>query len=194
LIPLQGQTHGHSAFLLKPEEAKSLIAVESRYKDVVFPFLIANSLFASKGSIPDRYVIDFGERDLLSAQKYPKVYERIEMSVLPDRKKKAAEEKERNAEALEANPAARVNRHRQNFLKHWWRLSYRRADLMAAISKLDRYIVCGRVTKRPIFEFLSRDIHPKAALVAFPRDDDYTFGILQSSAHWSWFTERCSTL
>lgn len=65
---------------------------------------------------------------------------------------------------------------------------------MALIKKIDRYIACGQVTKRPIFEFISSDIHPNAALVVFPRDDDYTFGILQSSIHWSWFTERCSTL
>lgn len=130
----------------------------------------------------------------MSAQEYKKVYQRIEEKVLPERKTKADEEKKRNSEALKANPAAKVNRHHENFLKQWWRMSYRRADLMASISKIDRYIVCGQVTKRPIFEFISSDIHPNAALVVFPRDDDYTFGVLQSSLHWSWFTERCSTL
>lgn len=190
----QGQTHGHAAFLLTPEEAVALKAENPKYGDVIFPFLIANTLFASKDGLPDRYVIDFGERDLLSSQKYRKVYKRIEASVLPERQKKALDEKKRNAEALKANPAARVNRHHENFLSQWWRMSYRRADLMAAIGKIDRYIVCGQVTKRPIFEFVSKDIHPNAALVVFPRDDDYTFGVLQSSIHWSWFTERCSTL
>lgn len=190
----QGQTHGHSAFLLEPEEASALLVSEPKYRDVVFPFLIANTLFASKDGLPDRYVVDFGERDLLSAQKYKKVYQRIEGKVLPERKAKADEEKKRNSETLKTNPSARVNRHHENFLKQWWRMSYRRADLMAAIDKIDRYIACGQVTKRPIFEFISSDIHPNAALVVFPRDDDYTFGILQSSIHWSWFTERCSTL
>jgi hypothetical protein len=28
----------------------------------------------------------------------------------------------------------------------------------------------------------------------FALDNDYSFGILQSSLHWVWFTERCSTL
>jgi hypothetical protein len=65
---------------------------------------------------------------------------------------------------------------------------------MASIKKIERYIACGQVTKRPIFEFISSDIHPNAALVVFPCDDDYTFGVLQSSIHWNWFTERCSTL
>ena len=65
---------------------------------------------------------------------------------------------------------------------------------MQAIERVPRYIACGRVTKRPIFEFISSDIHPNDALVVFPRDDDYSFGILQSGYHWAWFTERCSTL
>jgi MmeI, target recognition domain len=59
---------------------------------------------------------------------------------------------------------------------------------------LDRYIACGQVTKRPIFEFISSDIRPNAALIAFPVADDYSFGILQSGIHWLWFKERCSTL
>lgn len=190
----QGQTHGHSAFLIKPDEASALLMSEPKYREVVFPFLIANTLFSSKDGLPDRYVIDFGDRDLLSSQKYKKVYQRIEEKVLPDRKAKADKEKKRNCEALKVNPAAKVNRHHENFLKQWWRMSYRRADLMTSIDKIDRYIACGQVTKRPIFEFISSDIHPNAALVVFARDDDYTFGVLQSSIHWSWFTERCSTL
>jgi hypothetical protein len=50
------------------------------------------------------------------------------------------------------------------------------------------------VTKRPIFEFVSSAIHPSDALSVFPLQDDYSFGILSSDAHWAWFTERCSTL
>lgn len=30
--------------------------------------------------------------------------------------------------------------------------------------------------------------------MVFPLDDDYSFGILQSSIHWEWFVARCSTL
>ena len=59
---------------------------------------------------------------------------------------------------------------------------------------MDRYIVCGRVTKRPIFEFISPVIHPNDSLTAFPLNDDYSFGILQSDIHWKWFVARCSTL
>ena len=59
---------------------------------------------------------------------------------------------------------------------------------------LSRYIVCGRVTKRPIFDFVSTRIRPNDALMVFPFEDDYSFGILQSAVHWAWFVARCSTL
>ena len=65
---------------------------------------------------------------------------------------------------------------------------------MSALENLDRYIVCGRVTKRPIFEFVDNGINPNDALQVFPYDDNYSFGVLQSGIHWNWFKERCSTL
>jgi hypothetical protein len=76
----------------------------------------------------------------------------------------------------------------------WWQLRDYQPGTMAAISKVPRYIACSRVTKRPIFEFSSPDIHPDNALVVFPLSDDYSFGILQSGIHWAWFTAKCSTL
>ena len=65
---------------------------------------------------------------------------------------------------------------------------------MGELAKIPRYIVCGQVTKRPIFEFISSNISPNAALLVFPLADDYSFGILQSDLHWQWFRARCSTL
>jgi hypothetical protein len=62
------------------------------------------------------------------------------------------------------------------------------------LRRTPRYIACARVTKRPIFEFVSSAIRPNDALQVFALADDYSFGILQSSLHWVWFTQRCSTL
>ena len=65
---------------------------------------------------------------------------------------------------------------------------------MDIIEKQKRYIACSRVTKRPIFDFISSEIHPNDALQVFPLEDDYSFGILSSTVHWEWFNARCSTL
>ena len=87
-----------------------------------------------------------------------------------------------------------MNRHHANFLRRWWLLSYGRHEMVQELSKIQRYVVCGQVTKRPVFAFISSDIRPNAALIVFPLADDYSFGILQSNVHWSWFKARCSTL
>ena len=57
-----------------------------------------------------------------------------------------------------------------------------------------RYIACSRVTKRPIFLFLTSAIWPSDKVQAFLFDDDYSFGILQSAIHWQWFVAKCSKL
>jgi len=190
----QGQTHGHDGFLLEPTEAKALIKKEPQYSHVIWPFLIADDLIGEINSKPSRYVIDFHPRDQLEAQRFKTAYNRVKAKVLPDRQEAADEEEKRNRPLLKANPEAHVNVHHANFLKRWWLMSYPRADMIEAISKFKRYLVCGQVTKRPIFDFVSIKIRPNAALNVFAHDDDYSFGILQSGIHWLWFTERCSTL
>jgi hypothetical protein len=139
-------------------------------------------------------VIDFGSRDALDAGSYKPLFERIRTEVLPQRQTAADEEQKRNEKALKKDPNARVNHHHANFLKYWWRLSYPRPKLIKQLQSISRYISCGQVTKRPIFEFVSSRIRPNAALIVFPMEDDYSFGILQSLAHWSWFTAKGSTL
>ena len=66
--------------------------------------------------------------------------------------------------------------------------------MISVISNNQRYIACSRVTKRPIFNFVSPEIRPDGALMVFAFEDDYSFGILQSYAHWLWFTTKCSKL
>lgn len=190
----QGQTHGSEGFLIEARVAKKLIkAVPSRAK-VLRPYLIADDLLGDLDSSPSRYVIDFNCLDRLSAERYEVLFEQVKAQVLPVRQDAAKKEKERNTEIFKEDANAKVNLHHAAFLRKWWQMSYGRQDMMEILSGLDRYIVCGRVTKRPIFEFVSSSISPNDALSVFPFEDDYTFGILQSTVHWDWFMARCSTL
>jgi hypothetical protein len=104
---------------------------------------------------------------------------------LADLEAKAAEEKEKTGK--DKGP-------RQSHLQRWWTFWRARTQMLNAVSQNNRYIACARVTKRPIFAFVDSSIHPNDALQVFSLADDYSFGILQSSTHWEWFTARCSTL
>ena len=190
----QGQTHGHKGFLLPREEARALIASDSRSRDVLKPYLTADELLSTNPPAPSRYVIDFHPRSMLEARAYGEAFARIENAVLPDRQRKAEDESKRNHEAIAENQNARVNHHHQNFLNKWWLLSYPRSALIKKLLRLPRYVACGRVTKRPIFLFVDANVNPSDALQVFTFVDDYSFGILQSDIHWRWFVERCSTL
>lgn len=190
----QGQTHGHKGFLLQLEEAQHLLLQDRSSKKVIFPFLTAEELIGREGGTPNRCVIDFGSCDTFEAQKYKAAFDLVQSTVLVDREKAAKEEQARNKLVLDSNPQAKVNHHHANFLKRWWLLSYAREELMERIGSMPRYISCGRVTKRPIFEFVSSAIHPNDALMVFPLADDYSYGLLQSGLHFDWFKARCSTL
>ncbi len=185
----QGQTHGHEGFLLTFTEKQDIIAKEPRSKEVIYPYLIAEELLGTLDSKPKRYVIDFQPNNsLFEASKYSIPFDIVKTKVLPKMIENAEKEKEKYA-----NLKKKVNA-RQNHLNKWWLFWRRREELISKLIEIKRYVVCGQVTKRPIFEFISNEIRPNAALIVFPMEDDYSFGILQSSLHWEWFKERCSTL
>ena len=66
--------------------------------------------------------------------------------------------------------------------------------MIRTLRSLPRYIVCSDTTKRPIFEFISNEIWPDHKVRVFGFADDYSFGLLQSHAHWLWFVTKCSKL
>jgi SAM-dependent methyltransferase len=191
----QGQTPGHKdGFVISSELSRQWIAADSANSEVLFKYLIGDDLLDNSNSSSDRMLLDFGDMDVVAAGHYKRPFEHVRRTVLEARKIAAKEEAERNTEARTDEPNARVNKHHANFLKYWWRLSFRREDMLEALTRVSRYIACSRVTRRPIFEFVSKDIRPGDALQVFALDDDYSFGILQSDIHWQWFKERCSGL
>ena len=190
----QGQTHGHDGFLLNSDQAKLFLGKDAATAEVLFPFLITDDLIGTQTGKPSRYVIDFGRRSIHQAQDYKVLFARVESLVLKDRQEAAERERKQNTEALHANPKAKVAKDHTNALKTWWLLFRAREKMLEAIQKNQRYIVCGRITRRPIFAFVQSSIHPNDSLTVFPLADDYSFGILQSGIHWEWFTARCSTM
>jgi hypothetical protein len=190
----QGQIPGHKAFVLEPHEAKEMIRRDTSHKQVIFPFMIGRDLVSEIQGRPSRYTIDFGERDALQARVFKAAFQRIEDQVLPTVEANARAEEEINRSLLEKNPSAKLGHDRQQTLGKWWLHHRRRSEMVTLITALPRYIVCSEVTKRPIFDFVSPDIRPDHTLIVFAFDDDYSFGILQSNAHWLWFTEKSSTL
>ena len=179
-----GQMIGHESFLLTPAQKKGILAEDRKCAEVIFPYLNGRE-FLGGGDTSDRFVIDFGSMDQLKAARYAPALRWVEKHVLPDRRRAAEAGKD-----ADGNPRP----HHKQFLSRWWQLAFPRPDLMAQIANKQRFVVCSRVTKRPVFVFISVGIRPGDALSCFAFDDDYSFALLQSEAHWQWFVVKCSKL
>ena len=178
----EGQQPGHDGFRLEPQARQQMVLKDNNTAEITFPYLNGDELLS--GSVP-RFIIDFGNRAMDQAARYGLAFDHLKREVLPKWQANANAEREKTG---------KNSGEHQNRLKTWWLLKRPREQLLAAIQRLPRYIVCARVTKRPIFEFLSSCIRPDSSLTVFSFADDYSFGILQSGIHWAWFMARCSTL
>jgi SAM-dependent methyltransferase len=190
----QGQTPGHKGFVLSPDEARQLIKRDAKNAEVIFPYLTGDDLVGEFKSQPSRFIIDFEARTLVNARTFKAAYARVEQMVRPDREAKAKAEADKNQAILAANPRATVNKHHQQANEHWWLHFYDRSDFRQVAATLSRYVICSRISKRPIFDFISPAIRLSDKVQAFAFEDDYSFGILQSNAHWQWWTNRGATL
>lgn len=192
----QGQTPQHRGFVLTPREAQQLADRNPRNVSVLHPYLVGREL--NRTAEPSRFILDIGADDVMAAAaQAPDAFELVKRGILPDREDVVRKEAERNAKMLEADPKARLNWERRDFMGRWWQLWRRREEMLNAISRLSRYIALSRVavwTRPSIYVFISPEIHPGDALTVFAFEDDYSFGILHSSFHRAYFEERCSKM
>lgn len=180
----QGITPGHKAFVLDSASANAIMAAENTSSALIAPYLIGDEILNGSGG-PNRYLLNFGQRTIIEAQAFPVAFGHIQTNVLPDRQKAANKGKD---------ASGNMRPHHKAFLDRWWQLSWGRADMLVQLATVPRYLACSRVTKRPIFSFVASTVRPGDALQVFVFDDDYSFGILQSVAHWQWFVAKCSKL
>lgn len=176
----EGQQPGHLGFRLTAAEREPF-----GVSAIIHPYLNGDALLSDRQATAPEYVIDFGDNDMLKAASYRDAFEWVKHRVLPDWTANADTER---------GETGKVSGEHQGRLEKWWQLKRRRPELIAQLNALPRYIACSRVTKRPIFSLVSSSIHPDSSLTCFAFADDYSFGILQSSAHWQWFVAKCSKL
>lgn len=178
-----GQMLGHSGFLLTAEQRAQILREDPKSASVIFPYL--NGVDALTELALDRYVLDFEQLNQLDAATLPGAFEWVKTNVLPDRQRKAKEGVDKDG---------KMRPHHKAFLSRWWQLSFGRPDMLSVIKPLPRYLACAYVTKRPIFMFVSSAIRPSNLIQVFGFADDYSFGVLQSHAHWLWFITKCGKL
>jgi hypothetical protein len=168
-----GVVPGGRGFVLGSDEARDLLSRdEADYAVVVRPYLIGDDITKNPRLAPSRWIIDFGERPLEEAEEWSAALRIVRERVKPMR-----------------------DRHRKTRERtQWWKHSRSVRDLFTAVSSLERFIACPAQAKR--FHMVWCEPHwcPSNLTSVFAFDDGYAFGVLTSSIHTRWATERSTKL
>jgi hypothetical protein len=169
----EGPIPSGDGFVITADEAQALLipgAVD--YADVVRPYLTTDDIAEDPGQEGRRWIIDFGKLPLETAMKYPKALEIVRSRVKPDREKN----------------------NREAYRRYWWQFAEARREMRTAIRGLPRYIAGTRHSKRLFFAWCEPWTLASDATNTFAFEDDYSMGVLSSSAHDAWAWSRSSTI
>jgi len=169
----QGKIPGYDGFMLDESLARKLRGDSGQ---VISPYLTGRELLDE--FVVDRWCIDFQKRDMLEAQRFAAAFRHCQMHVLPRVQESLDEAKKDKSDMVDA---------RAEHLDRWWQFWNRRDELSDWLSRNDRCVACSRVTRRPVMVFLSTEFCPSDLIQVFALQDDYSFGILQSTPHFEWF-------
>ena len=113
----------------------------------------------------DMWIIDFGVNiPVEEAALYEAPFEYVRANVKPGR--------DNNRDA--------------QFREYWWLHGRPRIEMRRSLVALSRYIGTSLTSRHRIFAWIDGDVLPDTTVVAFARDDEYFFGILQSRIHTAW--------
>ena len=145
---------------------------DGRYHEILFPYINGQELNNTPDFSPQRYVINFENRDESEAEMYPLAISRIRDLVRPQR------------------DVLTRQIHETCYWKHW----DKRDSLYTAINSISRVLVCSFVSKHLPFTFLPKNWVYSKELAVIPSDDAADFAILQSSFHAAWARFYSGTL
>ncbi len=161
-------------FILEDERGRAFLREHPAERDVVRPFLTGDDLNNSHEQRAQRHVIDFRDMTLEEARRYPHALAIVEREVRPKREK------------LKTTGADLEHK------RYWWRFANVRLELRARASKMARFIVAARVSKRTVFAFVPSSWIPSEQVVVFPLPTGTAFAVLQSRIHRVWITLQAS--
>ena len=172
-----------SGLFLCEDEYHSLISIDDKYNDVLFPYITGEDLNAS-AQRQRRYIINFWDWPLARARQYQNVFKIVEERVKPHR--------------------ATLSDAKKKTKEKWWLYEASAKNLFHAVGKsgffvkkpkgqsrsLSRVIAIARISKTAAFTFIPTDAVYAAEVVVVANDDYGLFAVLQSSIHvafaWNW--------
>ncbi|MET7839209.1 type IIL restriction-modification enzyme MmeI [Streptomyces sp. NPDC005356] len=158
-------------FTLKESEARSWIAADEAYADVLSPYLVGRDVNSSPSHSTDRWVINFHDWPEGRTKRYAVAYERVLHDVKPQR---------------DAN-------NRKVYRDYWWQYAEKRPAMVRALQPLKRCIVMAQVSKTAMPIMLPTGVVFDQQLIVFGSDEYSLLALLSSALHYGWALERGST-
>ncbi|MFF5335727.1 Eco57I restriction-modification methylase domain-containing protein [Streptomyces sp. NPDC013181] len=162
-------------FVLPQSEARKWIAEDSRYAEVLFPYLGGQDVNSHVTHGTDRWIVNFREMEESEAQTFPRAYRRLDELVRPWRQDKSPEKYPR-------------------MVYEWWKYWNARPGLYGAIAELDECIVIARVSKVAMPAIVPTGQVFSEQLVVISSADLALYALLSSSLHYWWALDRSSTM
>ncbi|ALC15724.1 putative DNA methyltransferase YeeA [Desulfuromonas soudanensis] len=163
-VAFQGPTKG-GAFDIPGELARQWLHQPNPHgksnSEVIKPWANGQAI---TGRWPDMWIIDFAEWSEDQATLFEAPFAHVLVNIKPDRK---------------FSPE-------KGMRERYWLFKRSGADMRLAISGLSRYIATPEVAKHRVFVWCPASIASDKNLVVIARNDDTTFGILQSRIHELW--------
>jgi methylase of polypeptide subunit release factors len=160
----QGVIYLGDGFVLSHDEAKRIVAADSRNRDVIFPLLNGQELNNQPAQAPGRHIINFRDWSSERAAGYEAPFSIVEGKVKPER----------------------ASDNRALYRDKWWQYAEARRKLTQRLSELKRCFVTSRVTKYLNFSEAPADIVFTNNIYAFTTERWDLFCVVQSTIHESW--------
>ncbi len=160
-----------AGFIITEAEANHWIEADFKNQEVLKLFSMGANLAQNPHGKPERWIIDFADRDLASASEYILPLERLRSTIPQERSDRS-----------------------EKLKTYWWKHSTKCLTMRKVLATLPYCFAVPRVSKWAIFIpfpslWLAGD---KSVLVA--TDDFYILGILTSHLHRLWMYAQSSTL
>ena len=152
------------AWLLEPKNPN-----ERPNSDVLHPVVSGGDIVKKRE--PD-WLVDFSGLSEAEAAAYQAPFEEIISTVKP----------------------FRANNRRALYREKWWLFAEGRPALLSALKKLKRYVAIPKVSQHRVFVWLASAIYPDNLVIAITKEDDTTFGVLNSKFHTEWSLHLGATL
>ncbi|MEZ5264674.1 MAG: type IIL restriction-modification enzyme MmeI [Acidimicrobiales bacterium] len=171
-VAFQGSNLWGTGFTLEPETAADLIRLDSRNRDVLFPYLSGRDVNEHPQHQPARWVINFFEWPRERAESYSDCFRIVEEEVKP----------------------GRMNIKRTRNRERWWIFGETRPGLYGAIKGADVVPVTVLHSPYGLPAMVSAQQVFSHGLAVFANSDWSHFGVLSSAVHTAWAVNRGSTL